>query len=81
MQTGMREIAGQIQPGSFSLEDEDYQKLKKDYLALVIAVVEILDGAAYLFGKEPPVDRRNWKVEMELEQYRRVLNIDSRKID
>lgn len=79
MQIAMREIAEQMQSGSFSLADEDYQKLRRDYLALVIAVVDILDGAAYLFGKEPPADRRNWKAEMELEQYRRVLEADEDK--
>lgn len=79
MQIAMREIAGQMQSGSFSLADEDYQELRRDYLALVIAVVDILDGAAYLFGKEPPADRRNWKAEMELEQYRHVLNLDTGK--
>lgn len=76
MQIAMREIAGQMQSGSFSLADEDYQELRRDYLALVIAVVDILDGAAYLFGKEPPADRRNWKAEMELEQYRSILELD-----
>lgn len=76
MQIAMREIAGQMQSGSFSLGDEDYQELRRDYLALVIAVVDILDGAAYLFGKEPPADRRNWKAEMELEQYRSILELD-----
>lgn len=80
MQIAMREIAGQMQSGSFSLADEDYQELRRDYLALVIAVVDILDGAAYLFGKEPPADRRNWKAEMELEQYRRVLEVEEKEI-
>lgn len=80
MQIAMREIAGQMQSGSFSLADEDYQELRRDYLALVIAVVDILDGAAYLFDKEPPADRRNWKAEMELEQYRRVLEVEEKEI-
>ena len=77
---------GQIQSGDFSLSDEGYRELKNDYLALVLTVVDIADGAAYLFEKESPADRRNWKAELELEQYRRVLDIDrldidSRKID
>ena len=52
----------------------------------MVTIVDIVDGAAYLFDREPPVERRNWKAELELEQYRRVLDIDrldidSRKID
>lgn len=79
MQIVMKEIAGQIQSGDFSLSDEGYQELKKDYLALVITVVDIVDGAAYLFEKEPLAERRNWKAELELEQYRHVLEFDRDK--
>ena len=75
MQIVMREIAGQIQSGGFSLSTESYQELKDDYLSLVVTVVDIVDGAAYLFEKEPPSDRRNWKAELELEQYRNVLGL------
>ncbi len=76
MQIVMREIAGQIQSGDFSLSDEGYRELKNDYLALVLTAVDIADGAAYLFGKERPAERRNWKAELELEQYRRILEMD-----
>lgn len=50
--------------------------MKNDYLALVLTVVDIADGAAYLFGKESMADRRNWKAELELEQYRSILELD-----
>ena len=79
MQTVMKEIAGQIQSGDFSLSKEGYQELKRDYLALVITVVDIVDGAAYMFEKEHPMSRRNWKAELELEQYRHVLEMDGGK--
>lgn len=81
MQTVMKELAGQIQFGGFLLSDERYQELKNDYLALVITVVDIVDGAAYLFGKKCPVERRNWKAELELEQYRHVLETDVERSD
>ena len=81
MQIVMKEIAGQIQSGDFSLSEESYQELKRDYLALVVTVADIVDGSAYLFEKEPPADRRNWKAELELEQYRHVLELDSGKED
>ena len=81
MQAVMREIAGQILSGDFSLSDKSYQELKEDYLALVLTVVDIVDGAAYLFEKEPPSKRRNWKAELELEQFRRVLEVDGEDED
>lgn len=76
MQIVMREIAGQIQSGDFSLSEKSYQELKEDYLALAVTVVDIVDGAAYLFDKEPPSMRRNWKAELELEQFKHVLEIE-----
>lgn len=76
MQTVMKEIAGQIQSGDFPLSEDGYQELRNDYLALVLTVIDIADGAAYLFGKESPADQRNWKAELELEQYRHVLEMD-----
>ena len=76
MQTVMSEIAGQMQSGSFPLSDESFRELKRDYLALVVTAVEIADGAAYLFDKKPPTKHRNWKAELELEQYRHVLEME-----
>ena len=75
LRTVMIEIAGQIQSGDFILSDESYAELKQDYLALAITLVEILDGAAYLFEKKPPENRRNYKAELELEDLRAVLEI------
>ena len=77
LRTAMIEIAGQIQSGDFILSDESYEELKQDYLALAITLVEILDGAAYLFDKTPPENRRNYKAELELEDLRDVLERDA----
>lgn len=79
MQMVMKEIAGQIQSGSFSLSKESYQELRRDYLAFVITIVDIVDGAAYLFDKKVSVDRKNWKAKLELAQYRHVLELDEDK--
>lgn len=73
MKIVMSEIAGQIQSGDFVLSDESYAELKEDYLALAITLVDILDGVAYLFEKQPPKNRRNYKAALELEQYRYLL--------
>lgn len=67
MQMVMKEIAGQIQSGDFSLSMDSYGELKREYLALTVTVVDIVNGAAYLFEKETLQNRRNWKEELELE--------------
>lgn len=79
LRTVMIDIAGQIQSGDFILSDESYEELKQDYLALAITLVDILDGAAYLFEKKPPENRRNYKAELELEQLRHALEFDPDK--
>ena len=38
-----------------------------------------MDGAAYLFDRERPSERRNWKAELEVEQYRSVLEHEQKK--
>ncbi len=76
MQTEIRGIAGQIQSGNFTLQDESWKEMKEDYLALTVTLVDIIDGAAYLFEKEPPSVRRKWKAELELEQMRKRLGLE-----
>lgn len=60
----------------FLLSEESYQELKEDYLSLVITIIDIVDGAAYLFDKEMSSNRKNWKAELELEQYRSILQME-----
>lgn len=79
MQMVMKELAGQLQSGGFSLSNDSYEELKRDYLALVVTVADIVNGVAYLFEKEPPQDRKNWKAELELEQYRKILKMEENK--
>lgn len=76
MQMVMKEIVGQIQSGNFALTDKSYEELKDDYLALAITVVDIVNGAAYLFEKESVINNQHWKAELELEQYRHVLELE-----
>lgn len=49
----MKEITEQILSGDFSMSEESYKELKEDYLAFMITMVDILNGAAYLFEKKP----------------------------
>lgn len=81
MQMVMKEIAGQIQSGDFPISKESYLELRRDYLALVVTVIDIVDGAAYLFEKEAPAERKNWKAELELEQFRHILELERKGPD
>lgn len=73
MQYVMREIARQLQSGDFSLSEDAYKEMKEDYLAMAVTVVDIVNGAAYLFYKSPDTDNQHWKADLELEKFRRIL--------
>ena len=49
MKNMLVEIAGQLLVGKMVLSKEDFSEMEKEYLALIITVVEIANGAAYLF--------------------------------
>lgn len=50
--------------------------LKIDYFRdLAITVVDILNGAAYLFDQKPTVNNKHWKSDLELEDFRNSLGL------
>lgn len=51
MKNTLEEIAGQLLVRKMVLSREEFLELEKEYLALIITVVEIVNGAAYLFEK------------------------------
>ena len=55
--------------------EEAYLTLKEDMLALAITVVDILNGAAYLFDQKPTVNNKHWKSDLELEDFRNSLGL------
>lgn len=57
----MKEITEQILSGDFFMSGESYKELKEDYLAFMITMVDILNGAEYLFDKKPDSDSRHWR--------------------
>ena len=69
----MKEITEQILSGDFSMSEESYKELKEDYLAFMITMVDILNGAAYLFEKKPDSDNRHWKERKEIQEYCKAL--------
>lgn len=76
MQMVMKEIVGQLQSGDFHLTDDGLQKIRNDLLAVSVTAVDILNGAAYLFQKEPDQDNQHWKADLELEQLRKALELE-----
>ena len=79
MQSTMEEIARQLQSGVFSLSENAYKQMKEDFFAMVITVVDIVNGAAYLFDKEQDTDNQHWKADFELEQFRKALLMEASK--
>ena len=52
MKNTLEEIAGQLLEEKIGLSKEEFSKMEKEYLALIITVVEIVNGAAYLFKEQ-----------------------------
>lgn len=52
MQNVMSEIAGQIMSGDFFMEEETFQEMKQEYMALVSFVADYMEGAEYLLECE-----------------------------
>lgn len=52
MKNTLEEIAGQLLEEKIGLSKEEFSKMEKEYLALIITVVEIVNGAAYLLEEE-----------------------------
>jgi hypothetical protein len=80
MQMVMKEIVGQLSAGDFSLPQESIQEIRNDILAVSVTTVDILNGAAYLFRTEADRDNQHWKAELELEQYRHILQMEQGKL-
>lgn len=55
------DIVGQLKSGDVSFSQEIYTDIKNDALATAITIVDILNGAAYLFGKKPPQTMVDYK--------------------
>lgn len=49
MKNMIEEIAGKLLARKMVLSKEEFSEMEKEYLALIITVVEIVNGAAYLF--------------------------------
>ena len=72
-QTTLRVLAGDLRSGEFYLSKGNYDELREDLLALTVTMIDIIDGAAYLFNKSPPERNINWKLELERKDLREAL--------
>ena len=59
--------------GEIYISRENYDELREDLLALTVTMIDIIDGAAYLFNKSPPERNINWKLELERKDLREAL--------
>lgn len=50
----MQEISSSINTGDFPLSEDSFKEMSMHYYAICLIIVEILDGASYLFNKEKP---------------------------
>lgn len=76
MQQVMKEIAGQLETGDFFMSNEAFEYFKNDLLALSITVVDILNGADYLFDKKATSTTEHWKKDLRLSQLQDCINKD-----
>jgi hypothetical protein len=67
MEAVMNDIAEQILLGNIPLKDDKFQDMRNEFLSLVLTIIDIMKGAAYLFHKENLEDEIDWK---------QVLNYD-----
>lgn len=51
MRCEIKDIASQLMAGDVVLSEDGFSEMKMEYLAMCLALVEILDGAAYLFDR------------------------------
>ena len=75
-QATLKVMADDLRSGEFYLSKGNYDELREDLLALTVTMIDIIDGAAYLFNKSPPERNINWKLELEREDLREALKND-----
>ena len=73
-------IIKQLLAGDFFISESGLQEMINEYLALVITVIDILNGASYLFDKKTLefANSSGWKESLELKEYRRLLGLERR---
>lgn len=72
-QATLKVMADDLRSGEFYISKGNYDELREDLLALTVTMIDIIDGAAYLFNKSPPERNINRKLELERKDLREAL--------
>lgn len=54
MKYSLIEISSSISAGDFPLSEETFTEMSLRYVSVCSMIIDILDGASYLFDKKPP---------------------------
>jgi len=77
----MIEISSRMTTGDFPFSEDDFDIMAMRYLALCSAIVEITDGAAYLFNAEKPNDSSGYTKAEMMEQLLESVRVGSEEGD
>ncbi len=81
MQYTMKEISCAMPNGEFPLSEDSFNEMQMRYCAICLVIVEILNGAAYLWGKEVPEASSVLRREEQLKQLLQSLESPNRDGD
>ena len=76
MKNVVSEIASRETTGDFPLSGDSFREMSLRYTAMCLAIVDILDGASYLFGVEKPKSSSVLDKQERLQQLLETLDFD-----
>ena len=76
MKNVISEIASRETSGDFPLSEESFREMSMRYTAMCLTIVEILDGASYLFGVGDKKSSSVLEKEERMQQLFETLNFD-----
>lgn len=76
MRFSVQETASRLTAGGFLLKDETLREMGLRYCAMCMGIVEILDGASYLFGNKGRAGRTESEKEEQIRQLLETLDFD-----
>lgn len=76
MEYTIKEVTNRLSDGKFPLSENSFYEMSMRYLALCEAIVEILDGASYLFDKRKSDSRTALEQKKRLNELLETLSID-----
>lgn len=65
MESVLLEVAAQMEGGNLLLSETSFEEMRTEFLALIITVLDIMKGAAYLFHINSSTEEIDWKRQLE----------------